>query len=274
MSHAITYLFVPGTRPERFDKALAAGAGAIILDLEDAVAPTEKAAARRAVADWFRLHRDAADRIVVRINDVQSEWFGDDLAAIRDAGIGQVMLPKVEWREQVDQLMSALGGRAKVFPLVESARGIGNVCEIALAGGVSRLAFGTLDYAVDLDLSGDEGGLAYPSARIAIASRCADLPSPIAGVTPSIDDEARIRADFAFARTFGFGAKLCIHPKQVAVVHDAARPTTAEREWARRVMDVAQSSDGAVRLDGKMVDRPVILKARAILTRDAANNVL
>jgi citrate lyase subunit beta/citryl-CoA lyase len=181
------------------------------------------------------------------------------------------MLPKTEWRAQIDQLVAAVDGRAKILPLVETARGVANVSEIALADGVLRLAFGTLDYAVDLDLSGDDAGLAYPSARIAIASRCADLPSPIAGVTPSIDDADRIRADFAFARAFGFGAKLCIHPKQVAVVHSAAQPTTAETDWAKRVLAAAQASDGAVQLDGKMVDRPVILKAQAILARRAAD---
>jgi citrate lyase subunit beta/citryl-CoA lyase len=262
----ITSLFVPGNRPERFDKAFATDAGAIIIDLEDAVVPAEKAGARDAIARWVEANPDAAERIAVRINDSQSEWFGDDLAMIRDAGIQHVMLPKAEWREQVELVRRSVAG-AQVLALVETARGIRNVDQIATSEGVSRLAFGTLDYAVDLDLSGDEAGLAYPSARIAIASRCAELPSPIAGVTPSITDEARIRADFAFARGFGFGAKMCIHPKQVELIHAACRPSAEDQAWARRVLAAAESSEGAVQLDGKMIDRPVVLKAQAILAR-------
>ena len=267
MNLPITYLFVPGNRPERFDKALATEAGAIILDLEDAVIPAEKAAARAAIAKWFSTHTGSPDRIAVRVNDTASEWFADDLALICESGIRQVMLPKTESREQIEAVMGNGPDGVSVLPLVETARGIRNVDEIAETDGVLRVAFGTLDYAVDLDLSGDEAGLAYPSARIAIASRCANLPSPVAGVTPSIKDSERITADFAFARSFGFGAKMCIHPTQVELIHAACRPSADDQAWARRVLEAAESSEGAVQLDGKMIDRPVVLKAQAILAR-------
>lgn len=270
MQMPVTYLFVPGNRPERFDKALAAGAGAVVLDLEDAVAPADKARARDAIAEWIAHHAEQAQRIVVRINDAQSSWFADDLALLRSAGIRQVMLPKTEWQAQIDQVRGAMAPPARVLPLIETARGVRNVDEIAAADGVLRLVFGTLDYAVDLELAGDDAGLIYPASRIAIASRCAELASPVAGVTPSIDDEARIRTDLAFARALGFGAKLCIHPKQVAVIHAALLPTPEERAWAERVLAVAANSDGAVQLDGKMIDRPVVLRAEAILARCAA----
>ena len=267
MNLPITYLFVPGNRPERFDKALATEAGAIILDLEDAVIPAEKAAARAAIAKWFSTHTGSPDRIAVRVNDTASEWFADDLALIHESGIRQVMLPKTESREQIEAVMGNGPDGVSVLPLVETARGIRNVDEIAETDGVLRVAFGTLDYAVDLDLSGDEAGLAYPSARIAIASRCANLPAPVAGVTPSIKDSERITADFAFARAFGFGAKMCIHPTQVELIHAACRPSADDQAWARRVLEAAESSEGAVQLDGKMIDRPVVLKAQAILAR-------
>lgn len=271
MKMPITYLFVPGNRPERFDKALAAGAGAIVLDLEDAVAPDDKTRARNAIADWLANRADAAPRIVLRINDAQSPWFADDVALLKSLPIRQVMLPKTEWPDQVAQVLTQLNPQVRVLPLIESARGVANVSDIALAEGVLRLVFGTLDYAVDLDLSGDELGLTYPSARIAIASRCAELASPVAGVTPGIDDEARTAADFAFARAFGFGAKLCIHPKQVAVVHAACRLSATDRDWAERVLAAAAASTGAAQLDGKMIDRPVVLKAKAILARCAGD---
>lgn len=269
MKAPITYLFVPGNRPERFDKALASGAGAIVLDLEDAVQPADKARAREAIAGWVPTQAAEAARIVVRINDALSAWFDADLALLRDLGLTQVMLPKAEWREQIERVRSGVAAGARVLPLIETARGIRNVDEIAASEGVQRLVFGTLDYGVDLDLSGDPLGLIYPASRIAIASRCAELASPVAGVTPGIDDEAQLQADFAFARSFGFGAKLCIHPRQVAAVHAAFRPAAEELDWARRVLAAAAASEGAAQLDGKMIDRPVVLKAQAVLERSS-----
>ena len=266
---AVTYLFVPGNRPERFDKALAAGADAVILDLEDAVAPDDKARARANVREWIAGHPDAVPRTVVRINDAATPWFAADLGMLREAGIAFAMLPKAEREEQVATVMAALGARGRLLPIIETAQGLENVESVARAPGVERLVFGTLDYGVDLDLSGDERGLVYPSARIALASRCAGIASPVAGVTPAIDDDARLIADLAFARAFGFGAKLCIHPRQVGVVQNAMRPTVDELAWARKVLSAAEHSEGAVQVDGKMVDRPVILKARAILERAA-----
>jgi len=266
----ITYLFVPGDRPERFDKARASGADAVVLDLEDAVAPPAKAPAREKIRGWIAAHRDASPGIVVRINDAGSEWFAADLEFLRGGGIDHVMLPKAEGAGQVAAVVAALGPGGWVLPIVETARGIANVDQVASAPGVQRLVFGALDYGVDLDLSGDERGLAYPSARMAIASRCAGIASPVAGVTPAIDDDARLVADLAFARAFGFGAKLCIHPRQVAVIRDAMRPTDAELEWARKVVQAADGpggANGAIRIDGRMVDRPVVLKARALLDR-------
>lgn len=265
-----TYLFVPGNRPERFAKALATGAGAIILDLEDAVAPDDKALARQAIGDWLASSAIDPERIVVRINDARSPWFEADLAMISATGLGQVMLPKAESPAQIAATLAGVARPLGILPLIESARGIAAVEPIAAAPGVKRLAFGSLDYALDLDLAGDDIGLVYAYSRIAIASRIADLPSPIAGVTPSIEDLTRIEADFAYARSFGFGAKMCIHPRQVKVIEQACRPSASEIDWARRVLAAAAQSGGAAQLDGKMVDRPVVLRAEAILARSHA----
>ena len=263
----VSYLFVPGNRPERFAKALGSEAGAIILDLEDAVAPADKAAARQAIADWVQTASVAGEQLVVRINDALSPWYADDLAMIKATGLKQVMLPKTEFAEQVALTLAATGPEVAVIALVESARGINNIEQIALAEGVQRIAFGTLDYAADLDLSSDEKGLIYPYSRIAIASRSAELASPIAGVTPNLDDLAQTEADFAFARAFGCTAKMCIHPKQVEVVERLSQPSEQEIIWAEKVLAAAKESSGAVRVDGKMVDRPVVLKAEAIKAR-------
>lgn len=267
MKLPITYLFVPGNRPERFDKALASGADAVIFDLEDAVSPHDKDLARADVREWMERHRDAAPRVVVRINDDTTPWFDADLELLRQIDAPFAMLPKAEGPEQIDAVRAALSPQGLVLPLIETARGVYNLDAVAATPGVQRLTFGTLDYAVDLDLSGDERGFLYPAARIALASRCAGLAAPVAGVTPAIDDEKRLLADLAFGRALGFGAKLCIHPRQVAVVRDAFVPTAAEIDWAKRVLAATEDADGAVQVDGRMVDRPVVLKAKAILER-------
>lgn len=264
---ATTYLFVPGNRPDRFDKALESGADAVILDVEDAVAPDEKADARRAIARWCAVAAAHRVRLAIRINDPTTAWFADDLELLRATGMLLAMLPKAEGPEPIAQVLRAMPAGGQVIPIIESARGVANVESIAAAQGVLRLAFGTLDFAVDLDLSGDERGFAYAASRMAIASRCAGLASPIAGVTMALDDDDRLQGDVAFARACGLGAKLCIHPRQVAAVRRLLAPTPAEIEWAARVVAAAEVHLGAFALDGKMVDRPILLKAQAILGR-------
>lgn len=261
---ARTYLFVPGTRPERFGKALASGADAVVLDLEDAVAPEHKTAARAHVARWLQTAApDERARSVVRINDSTSDWFADDLSALLGTGVTQIMLPKTEQAQQVRFVVESLPG-AQVLALIESARGVAQVDEVAGARGVARLVFGTLDFALDLDLDirQDATGLNHAAACIALASRVADLPAPVAGVTPELNDEARLLADLALARCHGFGAKLCIHPNQVLPIHRALRPSEAELLWARRVLAADAASPGVALLDGRMVDAPVVRQAR------------
>jgi len=263
-----TYLFVPGTRPERFGKALASGADCVVLDLEDAVAADDKQRARDGIARWFTDATPAERaRIVVRINDAASAWFSDDLRTLQDCGCAQVLLPKAEETWQIAAVAAAVPG-AQVLALIESARGVARVDDIAATGSVTRLVFGTLDFALDLDIdiSDDPTGLAYAAGRIAIASRVAGLPAPVAGVTPQLDDGERLLADLALSRRQGFGAKLCIHPSQVAPIHTALRPGAEALDWARRVLAADAASPGAARLDGRMVDRPVVLQAQRTLS--------
>ncbi|MDT7578916.1 MAG: citrate lyase subunit beta / citryl-CoA lyase, partial [Pseudonocardiales bacterium] len=264
-----TYLFVPGNRPDRFAKALASGADAVVLDLEDAVAADAKDAAREAVRAWVTQVAPAdRARVVVRVNDLGSPHAAADLAAVADTGLPAVMLPKTESAADVATVRSAAPGVA-VLALVESARGVAAADEIAGALGVVRLVFGTLDYALDLDLELEDAsdGLSYAADRLAVASRCARIATPVGGVTPQLGDEPRLLADLAWSRRHGFGAKLCIHPAQVAPIHAALAPTREAVERARRVLDADAASPGAARLDGRMIDRPVVLAARRTLTR-------
>jgi len=264
-----TYLFVPGNRQERFAKALASGADAVVLDLEDAVTDDSKGAARDAIAAWAAAAAAAdRNRVVVRINHAASSHFADDLRLLRELGLPSVMLAKAEHPEQLRALCAGLPG-AQVLALVESARGVAQADAVAQAKGVTRLVFGTLDFALDLDLDITEhsDGLSYAASRLAIASRLAGLAAPVAGVTPQLDDESRLLADLAWSRRHGCGAKLCIHPRQVAPIHCALAPSPQALDWARRVLEADAASPGAARLDGRMIDRPVVLQARRTLQR-------
>ncbi len=256
---ARTYLFVPGNRPERFDKALGAGADAVIVDLEDAVPMQDKAKARAAVAVWLKPEH----AVVVRINAAETEWFTDDLALLSTPGIAAVIVPKAERVETLAQVARAAPGRALV-PLIESAAGFDNVRALAAAPAVQRLAFGSIDFQADTGIQDDD--LLVFRSQIVLASRLANRAAPIDGVTPAFDDDVALKHDTDRARRLGFGAKLCIHPRQVAGVLRGLLPSEAEIAWARRVVAaMAQAGGAAVAVDGKMVDRPIFLRAQAMI---------
>jgi citrate lyase subunit beta / citryl-CoA lyase len=259
-------LFVPGSRPERFEKALAAGASAVIIDLEDAVAPADKDAARAALQAWLQPRH----AVIVRINSADTAWFNDDLALCGSSGVAGVMLPKAESAETL-AIVRAAGARA-LLPLVESGAGLAALGELAGAPGVWRLAFGSIDLQVDLGLKdATEDELLPFRLQLVLASRLAGIGAPLDGVSTAIDDEDRLREDVQRARRLGFGGKLCIHPKQVGPVNRWLAPSEAEQHWARRVLAAAAASGGAaVAVDGKMVDKPVLLRAEAILREATA----
>jgi citrate lyase subunit beta/citryl-CoA lyase len=261
-----TYLFVPGNRPDRFAKALASGADRVILDLEDAVAPGDKAAARAAVTQWMSQASDDDKRhVLIRINAGDP----DDLALLQAVQARCVMLPKCESPQQVAEVLAHMPAGAGVVALVETARGLLALTDVAAAPGVIRLAFGSLDYMVDLDLPASSTALDHAAAHIAVVSRAADLATPVAGVTPAID-AVQVTQDMLHARSLGFGAKMCIHPLQIAAVRAALSPSESDIAWAERVLQAVQAGGaGAVQLDGKMVDRPVVLKAERILAQAA-----
>ena len=262
---ARSYLFVPGDRPDRFDKALAAGADAVILDLEDAVAPAKKDEARAAIGKWL----SATKQVLVRINADTTPWYAEDLELAGAPGIAGILLSKAQ---SIDNSLQALCARtgAVLLPQIETAQGFENAYALASTPGVQRLLFGTLDFQVDLGIDGDGDELAYFRSEMVLVSRLAGIQPPVDGPSTALDDTAQLSSDTRRARRMGFGAKLCIHPKQVAPVNAAFAPTAGELAWAQRVVQAAVDSNGAaVALDGRMVDRPVILKAEQIV-REAA----
>ncbi len=268
LAQARSFLFVPGHRPERFAKALASGADAVIIDLEDAVPLDAKDAARAILAQaWTDFDADQRARLLVRVNPAGTPWHEADLAVLGDLpGLGAVMLPKAENAPQVEH--AAQAGSVAVLPLIESAEGVGQMDGIARAQGVLRLGLGHIDLQADLGLTcgSDEAELGPVRMAMVVASRRAGLPSPVDGVTTATQDADVLAADAQRSRRFGFGAKLCIHPAQVAGVHQALAPTDAECDWARRVLAAELAAGGgAFSVDGKMVDPPVLLLARSLL---------
>ncbi|MBD8529284.1 MULTISPECIES: CoA ester lyase [unclassified Massilia] len=263
---ARSYLFVPANRPEMFDKACKAGADAVIVDLEDAVPFADKAMARAALAAWL----SPAHPVLVRINGADSAWFDEDLALCGAPGVAGVVLSKAERADDVARVHAA--GAAAILPLIESAAGFDNVRAIAAVPGVGRLVFGSIDFGLDLGIRGEREELLFFRSQLVLASRLAGLAAPVDGVTTAIGDAARLDADTLHARQMGFGGKLCIHPKQVPGVNRCFSPGEEELAWARRVLAAAAASEGAaVALDGKMIDRPVILRAQRLL--DEASRV-
>jgi citrate lyase subunit beta/citryl-CoA lyase len=257
-----SYLFVPGNRPERFFKACSSGADAIIIDLEDAIPSEEKGLARESVASWLSAEHPA----YIRINGSDTEWFEDDVSVLHRPGVAGVVLPKAGERDEVARLASRLPPCMRIIPIAETALGIWNALPLATAPKVERIAFGSIDLQLDTGITGDGEELHFARSRIVFASRIAGILPPLDGVTTAIDDPEFLTADVQRARKFGFGGKLCIHPKQVKAVNDGFLPTEPEIKWALRVVEAVNSrGDGAISLDGKMVDRPVIDKAKKIL---------
>lgn len=263
---ARSWLFVPGNRPERFEKALASGADAVIVDLEDAVAPADKGAAREAVAAWLSPDRP----VYLRINAADTEWFADDLELVGHPGVAGVVLPKAEAADVLARVAVRLAPAAVLLPLVETGFGVARAETLAAQPRVLRLMFGTIDFQLDLGIDGEGEELAFFRSKLVLASRLAGVQPPIDGVTTAIRDLDRLQADTQRARRMGFGGKLCIHPDQVATVNRAFAPSDEELAWAHRVVEAAGAADGAaVAVDGKMVDRPVLLRAQRMIAEAA-----
>lgn len=260
-----TALFVPGSRPERFAKALASGADAVIVDFEDAVEETLKVQARTDLGEFLKANPDA--RVLVRVNAPEHAEHLADMAFCREhVGVTRIVLPKVETPEQA--ATAARCGKP-VWPIVESAKGLANLASIAAVEGVERLSFGSLDLALDLGLNTGTvaAGVILDQARyqVLLQSRIAGLQAPLDGVHPAFDDADGLRAVTRHARDMGFGGALCIHPRQVEVIHQALAPDDDQLDWARRVIAAGKDAAAAYTVDGQMVDAPVLARAHQLL---------
>lgn len=267
---ARSFLFVPANRPERLAKALSSSADAVVLDLEDSVPPQDKARAREAVARQWATVSSQSQSIVIRINPPQSEAGVADLAwLVKLKPCPVIMVAKADSASTLEQVHAICPG-APLLPLIESAQGYARLAEIAAAANVVRLVVGHIDFMVDIGIrcSSDQRELEALRFAVAIQTRLNNLAAAVDGVTVDVDDQELLRTDSLRALSFGFGAKLCIHPRQVETVHAAFAPSEAEVHWARRVLEGNRTAGGAAfKLDGRMVDVPVVLQAQRTLDR-------
>ena len=258
-----SWLFVAASRPDRFEKAAGAGADETILDLEDAVGPHAKPEARTHAADWL----SGRGSSWVRINGFGTPWHNGDIDAL--AGCGELrglVIPKAEDPQVIDQIATRV--QKPIVALIETARGVRALDAICACPGVARLAFGSIDLALDIDAQESDDALLHARSAMVIASRAAELPSPIDGVTVDFRKPEVVSAAAARSRALGFGGKLCIHPAQVQAVNTVFGPTPAELDWAQRVLAAASESDGsAFTMDGRMVDKPLLERAQRLVAR-------
>lgn len=270
---SLVYLFTPGDSRSKLEKAAASGADAIIVDLEDGVAAESKAYARQqAFAFLEELRRGAGGPgpvkpVYIRCNPAGSPHFAEDLRLVREGGADGAMIAKCE---SADELRAAneSAPRAELIPLIESARGVRHVEAIAAAvsGRVRQVAFGAVDFALDIGADWSVGGeeRLYAMGQIVLLSRVAGLEPPIDAVFPLLDDERAFAKDAELGKRMGFYGKMIVHPRHIEWVRAVYRIPQEELAWCReavRLYENAQSG-GSVRLDGRLIDLPVYLRAK------------
>lgn len=275
-----TLLFVPGTESRKIEKAFTLGADAVIMDLEDAVAYSQKDQARDLVSRV--LEGPLPLPVFVRVNGVDSPYIYKDLQAIVTGNLAGIMLAKAETREDVRRADWLLGmlemdrglnpEKLELVPFLESPRGIENAHDIATAcPRVGRLAFGGNDYTTDIgtyySTTGEE--LFYARSRLVVASGAAGIEAPLDTVCPFIKDEVALREDALRARRLGLGGKLVIHPAQIDITNEVFSPTEKEVTTAQKIVVAFEEAEaggtGVIQVDGKMVEYPVARRARQIL---------
>jgi citrate lyase subunit beta/citryl-CoA lyase len=264
-------LFMPGSNARALDKARTLPADALVLDLEDAVAPDMKEQARAQVLAAVRAGGYGRREIIVRVNALGTPWGRDDLAAAATAGVDAVLLPKVESAETVSAALAVLGPGPAVWCMLETPRGILNADAIAAASPrVAALVMGTSDLTKDLHARTTPGrGALVTSLQLCVlAARAAGITA-LDGVHLDLDDEAGFAAACRQAADFGFDGKTLIHPKQVAMANEVFAPAAADVDWARRVIaahtDAVAHGRGVVVLDGRLIENLHVDDARRVL---------
>jgi len=234
------------------------------------VASATKSAALTAALEAVAPDGSAPVRALVRVNPQGSSQYDTEISLLLSAaqapgaGLLGIVVPKAENPSALHQLRADMPKHLALVPLIESALGVVNAVEISRVSGVTRLAYGAIDFALDIDAGGGDRFLDHARAQLVLASRAAGIAAPLDSPSTDIKDTTRIAESARLARHFGFGGKLCIHPAQLATVHGAFAPAEADIEWA---LSVISSEGGAAQVDGQMIDRPVTERAKRILQR-------
>jgi citrate lyase subunit beta / citryl-CoA lyase len=259
-----TLLFVPGNRPERFPKAMDSGADAVIIDLEDAVAPREHSAA---LANVVSALSGNELRTLVRVHPTSDPLHSIELDALLGSalpGLRGLVVAKAVDPVALGAAAERLGRDRAMIPLVESAAGVFHAAEIAGVKGTTRLAFGAIDYTLDIGARPDVAVLDFARSTLVVASRVALIAPPIDSPPLSITDLAAVGAGALHARSLGFAGGLAIHPAQLSALRAGFASTAGEVAWAHAIL-AAEGDAGASQTNGQLVDRPVFAQARAIL---------
>jgi (S)-citramalyl-CoA lyase len=265
-----SWLFTPATKPDRFDRAAGAGADALIIDLEDAVAPADKASARQAALDWLAVPGQDASGILraVRINQPGTPWGLEDLLGlVRSAAKPEVVVvPKTESADVlrlVDRLFMEAGKEIQLVALIESARGVAEAASIAQATPrLAALFFGAADHAADLGAECAWEPMLHARSSVINAAALAGLATIDSPFFAIADDEG-LRREVAAVVRLGFTAKAAIHPRQVQAINEALTPSAEQVAEARLILE--ENAKGVGVVGGRMIDEAVARKARRIL---------
>lgn len=274
-------LFLPGNTPNIIMNADVLGADAVILDLEDAVAPNQKDAARILVRNALKTMDFAGCEVIVRINPLSSGMWEEDLEEIIPCKPDIIMPTKIGSSQDVQQIAACITrieekhqiekGHTKIMPLIETARGVENSFHIAEADArVCAIFIGCEDLTADLCCERTKEGqeVFYARSRVVCAARAAGIDVYDTPFT-DINDSEGLRKDSEFAKGLGFTGKACINPRQVDIVNEVFSPSEEAIAYARRVFQVIEEGKrmgrGAVALDGKMIDKPIVDRARRVL---------
>lgn len=279
-----TALFVPGNRPDRVDKAINTSADAVIIDLEDAVPLAQKKETRSVVREKLLQHRN--QMVFVRVNALDTEFVRGDIDEVIIEDLTCIVIPKVETAAQIREINALLleteekkgikPGSIHIIPLLESALAVEQAFQIASEKTdperLFTMAFGAADFTLDMGIELTKTGkeLSYPRARIAVACRAAGIDPPLD--TPfmiDLKDRKALEADIQRAKRFGFQGKLCIHPNQVEICNTMFSPADHEIAFARKVIQAFDEAEaggtGAIQLEGKFIDYPIVERSRRIL---------
>jgi len=268
-----TYLFAPGDSARKITSAFQSQADVVILDLEDSVALSQKEAARKVLLETvgnLQKNQFLQKPFYVRCNSAQSTFIEDDLSAIKVLCPNGIMVPKFESDDDAKAITTA-APKMEIFPLIESVAGIRYLQKSTFVSPqIKRVAFGAVDYALDLgadwSISGEERKLAM--SEIVFYSRALNLESPVDAVFPELNNSAAFADDVIAGKQLGFFGKMIIHPKQIESVLEAYCVSDSQYSWSLRVIEKyeANADSGAMELDGKLIDFPIYQKAKRIIS--------